>query len=106
MTDKDEIIQNIEWIKEALCGTAKMKDEQEHLHERVAVAIETMQDYISQNTRARLNQEQYEKKYSSMAAEYENLKTQYDRVTEKISSNESKMAQLDHFIEELKKQIH
>ena len=36
-------------------------------------------------------------------AEYENLKAQYDRAAEKISSNESKMARWDHFIEELKK---
>ena len=103
LADKNEIIQNLERIKEALCDTAKMKEEQEHLQERVAVAIETMQEYISQNARAPLNQEQYEKKYSSMSAEYEDLKAQYDRAAEKISSNESKMARLDHFIDELQK---
>ena len=103
LADKEEIIQNLERIKEALCDTAKMKEEQEHLQERVAVAIETMQEYISQNARAPLNQEQYEKKYSSMSEQYEGLKAQYDRAAEKISSNESKMARWDHFIEELKK---
>ena len=62
-----------------------------------------MQDYISQNARAALNQEEYEKKYTSMSEEYAAMKAQYDRVAEEISSNESKMARLDHFIEELKK---
>ena len=103
MTDKDEIIQNLERIKEALCDTAKMKEEQEHLQEGVAAAVERLQDYISQNARAALNQEQYEKKYSSMAEEYEALKAECDSLSEKISKNEAKATRLEHFIKALQK---
>ena len=70
---------------------------------RLASKIDRMQDYISQNARAALNQEQYEKKYSSMSEEYETLKAKCDNLSEEISRNEAKAARLDHFIKALKK---
>lgn len=103
LADKEEIIQNLERINEGLCDTAKMKEEQDRLQAQLASKIDRMQDYISQNARAALNQEQYEEKYSSMSEEYETLKAQCDSLSEKISSNEAKTARLDHFIKELRK---
>ena len=100
--EKDEIIQNVEQVKAVLCDAIKMKEDLEHLKERLTSVTKMMHEYISENARVALNQEQYEKKYHRLAEEYESLKAQCDSLAETIGKKEAKAALLDHFIKDLK----
>ena len=74
MTEKKEIIANVELMRRTLFDTAELTEERDKAAEEMAILVEMTQSCISENARVAQNQEEYQKHYSELVKRYEKAK--------------------------------
>lgn len=94
LIEKDELIQNTRAMMESLCNTTELEEQQQPILEEMNILVARTQDIIMENSRVAMSQDKYQKKYEDLVDNYEKIKAEYDKVTEKISS---KQVQRDKF---------
>ena len=99
--DKDEIISNIQLIREQLCDTANLESEHERLNQDLIALTNMTENCIAENARVSQDQMEYQKRYNSR---YDKTKEQYETVTAKIKGRRLRNGQLGVFIDNLKGQ--
>lgn len=101
ITDKDEIIGNIELLKIKLVDTTKLEKERDELSVELNILTDQVQSIIEENAKTVQNQGEYNQKYSSLVSRYEDIKKQYDFICNDIQNRRVKGKQLDEFAKEL-----
>lgn len=104
ITEKDEILENLEMIRNMLCDKTDLIKRKESLEEEINITVEMTQSLVSENARIAQNQDEYAQKYNSFVERYEKQKEEYDAICAAISENDSKYEQLGRFITILKGQ--
>lgn len=91
-------------MMEMVCETDSLdRDLQDSITE-LNIISEQMQIAIAENSRAALDQDEYEKRYAELTARYEKSKAKYDDIAEQIESKKAKRELFKGFIRTLEKQ--
>lgn len=98
ITEKAEILDNLQLIRTTLCDKADLVKKKESLEEEIAIAVEMTQNIVAENARVAQNQDEYNKKYNSLVERYNKLKEEYDTVCTTISEKDAKYEQMGRFI--------
>lgn len=99
ITERDEIIANIQLIRQTVCGTADLEEEQDKLRSEMEIVVELTQGCVAENARTAQNQEDYQKRYDSLVERYEKVKSRYDAIVEAIEEKQAHYEKLGIFIE-------
>lgn len=103
ITERDEIIANIQLIRQTVCGTADLEEEQDKLRSEMEIVVELTQGCVAENARTAQNQEDYQKRYDGLVERYEKVKSRYDAIVEAIEEKQAHYEKLGIFIETLEK---
>ena len=104
ITEKAEILDNLQLIRTMLCDKADLIKQKEALEEEINVTVEMTQNIVGENASVAQNQDEYNKKYNSLMERYNKLKEEYDEVCTTISDKDAKYEQMGRFIKVLKGQ--
>lgn len=104
VSEKADIIANVEIIRRTLCVTDALVEEKEHLEEDMRVLVEMTQSIVAENARIALNQDEYQKRYDGLVQRYDVAKARYDEVVAAISEKDAQSERLANFIRVLKEQ--
>lgn len=104
ITNKNEIIENLEMIRQQLCQTKSLEKEREHLKQDMLILSEIIKKNIAENARIAQNQNEYEKKYDDLMNKYNKMKNNYEIILDKIKKQQVRNTQIGEFIDRIKKQ--
>ena len=104
VTEREEIIANAQLVRQTLCDTTALTEEKAKLQQELAVLVEMTEKTVMQNARIAQNQEEYQRHYDGLVAQYDAAKARFDEVTETISAKEAQSERLSVFINKLKAQ--
>ena len=104
VSEKADIIANVEIIRRTLCVTDELQEEKSKLEEEMAVLVEMTQNIMAENARVAQDQDEYQKRYDGLVNWYDTAKARYDEVVADISEKEAQGERLANFIRVLKKQ--
>ena len=104
ITNKDEIIKNIEMVSKMLFDDKKLIENKDIKHQELTKLIDEMQTMINTNATVVSNQVEYQNKYSKLANEYEKVRVEYEELEKEIGDNVSRGEMFKHFINTLKEQ--
>ena len=100
-TEKDELLGNLELIREKLCNNTALEKEKQELANELNVLAGMVEDCIGENARVAQNQEEYQKRYGGLVEKYEKAKARYEEVETAIEARMGKQEQLNQFIKDL-----
>ena len=104
VTEREEIAANARLVRQTLCDTTALTEENGKLQQELAVLVEMTEKCIRENARIAQNQEEYQKHYEGLVARYDAAKDRFDEVTEGISAKEAQSERLAGFVKMLKVQ--
>lgn len=102
LTEKKEIIANIELMRRTLFDTAELAEERDKAAEEMAILVEMTQSCISENARIAQNQDDYQKHYSELVERYDKAKEKHDELSYKIEQKKAHSEKMKLFIKALK----
>jgi DNA invertase Pin-like site-specific DNA recombinase len=102
--NKEEIICNLEIIKNSICDNSTFEDDKEKLHREMIILVEKIENCVNENARVAQSQDKYQQRYNNLVDEYEKVKDRYEELENKISNNIARNKTLEHFIKCLKNQ--
>ena len=103
IVEKEELIANIKLMKEMVCEISEYKEEEKLLIAELNTIEEEIEKIIAENSRVALDQMVYQQKYDELEENYERVRAEYDKVTEKIRMAKKQEEQFKNFIEILEK---
>lgn len=102
--NKDAIIKNYRSIIKQLTDCQDLKDELIKVDDECN-AIEIMvENFVGENTRVAMDQEEYKRRYNAYADNYEKLRNRHMELTAKINSQEARKNQIHAFLSTLAEQ--
>ena len=104
ITDKDEILANIETIIEIACNTESLEIKETDLQDKMSALVERVKKCISENAQTVQDQEVYQKKYDELVEKYEKTKEEHDKVTNAIIAKNDKREIIQGFMRGLEQQ--
>ncbi len=104
ITNKDEIGENCETIKQVLTDTSALDAEAENLRREIAVVSELTRESVEENAHVGLDQAEYQKRYSGLAARYEKAKGRLEKIEELRQARRAKREELDAYLNTLLEQ--
>ncbi len=104
VTNKDEIMENCEIIKQVLTDTTALDTKIEALQREIQVVTELIRQCVDENARTGLDQTEYQKRYHGLVARYEKAKIRFEQVEEQLRERRLKREQLDAFLNTLVRQ--
>ena len=104
ITEKDEIIANVEMIRQMLTDNSELITKKGALQSEIEVTVEMTQGIVAENARVAQNQEDYNKRYNALVERYDKLKAEYDDTCTIIADREARYEQMGRFITVLKEQ--
>lgn len=104
LTDKNEIINNFESIKNILYDTSSLEAEQAELQREMEIVAEMIQQCIYENANVALNQTEYQKRYDSLVERFEGGKQSLEIVTEQIKRKMASLKTIEAFLLDLQNQ--
>ncbi|MGT2929683.1 hypothetical protein ACVR1G_05530 [Streptococcus dentasini] len=104
ITNKDEIIKNLEILMTALDHTEEVENELETLSSRLLSIQEEVEQLVSQNAKVAQNQSAYQKKYDELVEKYHELQKEHSEKQLALHERKIKLKELDSFIDILKQQ--
>lgn len=104
VSEKKEILANIELMRKTLFETADLASERDRLQEEMTVLVEMIQTTVSENARVAQDQEEYRKRYNGLVERYEKAKSHYDELTYAIEQKQANSERIRQFIKTLKSQ--
>ena len=99
ITERDEIIGNIKLIRQTVCNTTGLTEEQDKLRSEMEIVVELIQNCVAENARTAQNQEDYQKRYDGLVERYEKVKSRYDAIAEAIEEKQAHYEKLGIFIQ-------
>ena len=99
--EKDELLGNLELIREKLCDNTALEKEKQELANELNVLAGMVEDCIGENARVAQNQEEYQNRYDGLVEKYEKAKARYEEVETVIEARMGKREQLNQFIKDL-----
>ncbi len=102
ISEKNEVLENLEMIRRALCDKDDLIKQKESLEEEITVTVEMTQNLVAENARKAQNQDEYNQRYNSLVERYNKLKEEYDAVCTTITDKDAKYEQMGRFIKVLK----
>ncbi len=103
-SNKDEIVENCETIKQVLTDTSSLDTQTEELQREIAVVTELIRQCVDENARSIIDQAEYKKRYNGLVARYEKAKGTLEKVEEQRQARSAKREQLDNFLTTLLQQ--
>lgn len=104
LTEKDEIIENFNAIKDTLFDVRPLETERSQLQEELNVAAELVQQCIKENARIALDQKEYQKRYDGLAKRLDNVQGRLDEVSLGITEKQAHREKVELFLGGLQKQ--
>ena len=102
VTEREEIVTNARLVRQTLCDTTALMEENIKLQQELAVLVEMTEKCIRENARIAQSQEEYQRSYEGLVVRYDVAKARFDEVLETISAKEAQSEQLAVFIKRLK----
>lgn len=103
ITERDEIIENIQLIRQTVCDVTALEQEQDKFRSEMEIVVELTQSCVAENARTAQNQEDYQKRYDGLVERYEKVKSRYDAIVEAIEEKQAHYEKLGIFIDTLEK---
>ena len=104
LTEKDEIIENFNAIKDTLFDVRPLETERSQLQEELNVVAGLVQQCIKENARIALDQKEYQKRYDGLAKRLDNVQGRLDEVIQTITEKQAHREKIELFLEGLQKQ--
>ncbi|GAB6172973.1 recombinase family protein [Paradesulfitobacterium aromaticivorans] len=104
VTNKDEILENCNMIKQVLTDTAALDVEAEVLKSEITVVTELTRQCVEENARIDLDQAEYQQRYASFETRYKKARGKLEKVEELRQARRAKREQLDAFLTTLLQQ--
>ena len=104
ITNKDEIMENCEMIKQVLTDTAALNSEAEKLLDEIVMVTELIRLCVDENARSIIDQAEYQQRYNGLVARYEKAKGRQEKIEELRQARWAKRKQLDAFMANLLQQ--
>ena len=99
--NKDEVIRDCENTVLSLANTEKLDGKISKLQEEIDVVIGLMRRLIYENSRKAINQDEYNKKYTSYTEKYEKLRDELSNYEEKKQELNARRDKIKVFIHNL-----
>ena len=104
VSKRDDIIAGLTEGAEFLYDTAALETEKKHLWDEMSVLAEMVQAAINENAHVALDQTEYQKRYDDLAAQYDGVKAEHDKVAGQIATLVSTKTATQQFINTLQGQ--
>lgn len=104
LTHKEELIENYSEKVEKIMDFSKLKKEQEKVIARYDLVESKIKKLISENAKATIDCDEYDRKYNKLAKEYRELKEKNNEIKLEMTKARARKDKINAFIEELKKQ--
>lgn len=104
LSEKDELVCNLELIRQTLCNNEALEQKQRDLQAELAVVVEMTQAAVTENARTALNQEEYQERYYGLVDRYDKLKAQHEKLAQTITENIVRSEQLTYFAQTIQEQ--
>lgn len=104
LTEKDEIIENFNAIKDTLFDVQSLETERLQLQEELNVVAELIQQCIKENARIALDQKEYQKRYDGLAMRLDSVQGRLDEVSQTITEKQAHREKIELFLEGLQMQ--
>lgn len=104
LTEKDEIIENFNVIKDRLFDVKMLEAEQSRLQEELNIVAELLQQCIKENARVALDQKEYQKRYDGLAKRLGSVQGRLDEVSQTITEKQAHREKIEMFLAGLQKQ--
>ncbi|MCD7750992.1 MAG: recombinase family protein [Lachnospiraceae bacterium] len=89
ITERDELIANVQLMMEKCTDTSALADRRQALMDELSGMAERAQMMVSENASSPQDQEEYQRKYDALIANYDAKNAEYNRLGEEISEKES-----------------
>ena len=100
--DKDAVIANMESLKAEVSDTSVLEAERDAVAGEMQMLAEMTRNAIEENASRAIDQTEYNERYDSLVARYEQKKEQFDRTEEQITSIQAKGKAIEDFIDKLR----
>lgn len=104
LSNKDEIIDNFNDIKDIVFSTEKLESEETHLEEEVNELAGLIEDCINENARKAIDQIEYEKSYSALIEKYDKAMMKYNNVKKEIQLKTAKRQRVQLYLNQIEHQ--
>ena len=101
LDNKDEILEGYKEIIDALTDTSELDKESAKLLSECEVVAELLRKCVEENACSALDQERYQKRYTSLAERYETAKNGLGKIDDKRLERNAKSESIGIFIKEL-----
>ena len=98
LAEKDELIANLRTVIHMLCENTALEKKQTELREEVEETAALAEQYVSENARIVLDQNEYAERYERLVQRYEKAKSELDAVMQELSGKEMRKKQMKDFI--------
>jgi len=104
VSEKDEIISNIELVRDALCDTSELERKAQAISDELTALTALLENCIAENTQYAQDQAEYQKRYDGITAKYDQAKQQLDETQRSIADRKNRHEVLAVFAEALRGQ--
>ena len=104
VTDKDALIADFETIKDTIFDTSALLQERAGLQAEMNVVAEQIEKCIAENARVAQNQDDYQKRYDSLAKRFDRTKARLEEVEQTIAEKQAHKEMVEQLLSELAKQ--
>ena len=104
LSDKEEILENFELLKDTVFNITSLENEQTELQSEIEVVAEMIQKAISDNAHFALDQEEYQERYNGLVDRFDLAKARYATVTKEVTDKQTRLGTMNDFLKSLRKQ--
>jgi uncharacterized phage infection (PIP) family protein YhgE len=104
ITEKKEIISNLEMIMKTISDTSALATERDKLRDELEIIVEMTHNCVAENARKAQDQDEYQKKYNELVTRYETVKNRYDDLVYGIEQKKAQSEKIQQFIGAMKSQ--
>lgn len=97
LSEKDELVANVQTVIAALCDTEDEIRRQEKLHEELELLAELTERCVGENARIAIDQDEYGERYNSLVQRYEKTKAEFDALSQEIIDKNGRKRQMEQF---------
>ena len=102
--DKQEIIATHKEMVKTVFDTSSLENEQLKLEEELNIVADKVNNCINENARKLQDQDEYEKKYTSLVNRFNTVESRLKEVKATIVNKQARRDEVEYFIDGLKKQ--
>lgn len=103
ITNRDEIIAEVEAVLTTAFDTAKLKEKKEHLEIKAHQVSEKANTLIDRNSHEAIDQEGYQQEFDRISAEFNTIKVHLDKVASQIEDKTGRKLRMEAYLDELRK---